>query len=268
MPFAAVNGAEIYYEIAGEGAPLIFIHAGIADSRMWNIQFEAFSKQYRTLRYDMRGYGKSPLVAGQYSRHEDLRALLDELDIQKAVMVGCSQGGATAIDFALTYPKRVQALVGVGAALAGFKQEWPDLPILDAMEEAEEEAAQTGDVSRLCALEVEFWVAGPHRSLDVLSDEVRQLAYDMNRIALKGDFYEEAEVVPLSPPAAERLAELTCPVLLVGGEDDVSMTHERNAYILENAPDAQLITMPGAHLPNMEHPGQFNQILRDFLDSL
>lgn len=268
MSFAAVNGASLYYESTGEGEALVFIHAGIADSRMWNIQYEAFTRTHHAIRYDMRGYGKSPLVPGQYARYEDLHALLDELNIKKAVIVGCSLGGSTAIDFALAYPRRVRAVVGVNTALTGYQQEWEETPLIQAMEEAEEEAEKTGDLSRLCELEVQFWVAGPNRSMSVLSDDVRALAYEMNMIALKGDFYEEAEAVPLSPPAAERLDQLTCPLLLIHGEDDTEMTYNRLAYIQENAPDAQLITMPGAHLPNMEHPAQFNQILRDFLDSL
>lgn len=269
MPIAAVNGAELYYEVAGEGAPLIFLHAGIADSRMWASQLKALSKQYQVIIYDMRGYGQSPIVEGQYARHDDLAALMDHLGIRRAVLVGCSLGGLVAFDFALTHPARVKAIIGVGPGLSGHKFQWPEIPLIDSMEAAEEEAERTGDLSELCALELKLWVIGPDRPFSAVAEDVRRLAFDMNMIALRGDFTEGAEPLPLAPPAVDRLADLKCPVLLVVGADDLSAIHDKVAYIMENAPDAQQVTIAdAAHLPNMEHPQQFNQIVLDFMDTL
>ena len=118
---AEANGATLYYEVAGEGGPLVLVHAGIADGRMWEGQLEPFSRRYRTVRHDMRGFGRSPMVEGAYSHHADLRALLDALEIDRAAFVGCSMGGATVIDFALENPGRVEALVLVGSAVGGFE---------------------------------------------------------------------------------------------------------------------------------------------------
>jgi 3-oxoadipate enol-lactonase len=121
--FAEVNGARLYYEIAGEGEPLVLVHAGIADSRMWDGQLAAFAHRYRVIRYDMRGFSRSGMVEGPYAHHEDLRALLDSLDIEHAFLVGCSIGGGTIIDFALQNPGRGRALVLVGSAVSGFETE-------------------------------------------------------------------------------------------------------------------------------------------------
>src|SRR5215213_7322991 len=117
---AEVNGARIYYEVAGEGEPLVLVHAGIADSRMWEGQFKAFAERYRVIRHDMRGFGRTALVDGAYSHHEDLRTLLDKLKVERAHLVGCSMGGGAVLDFALEYPQRVGNLVLVGSAVGGF----------------------------------------------------------------------------------------------------------------------------------------------------
>src|SRR3712207_7561078 len=104
---------------------------------MWDAQVNAFSGRFRTVRYDMRGFGRSGMVAGPYAHHADLRALLDALGIERAAFVGCSMGGATVIDFALENPGRVGALVLVCSAVGGFEfdeeppQEWEELVAAD-----------------------------------------------------------------------------------------------------------------------------------------
>src|SRR5688500_4113635 len=117
---ADVNGARIYYEVAGEGEPLVLVHAGIADSRMWDGQLTAFADRNRVIRHDMRGFGMSAMVDGPFSHHDDLRGLLDSLDVERAHLVGCSMGGGAVLDFALGYPQRVVNLVLVGSAVGGF----------------------------------------------------------------------------------------------------------------------------------------------------
>jgi pimeloyl-ACP methyl ester carboxylesterase len=121
---AEVNGATIYYEVVGEGEPLVLVHAGIADSRMWEGQLTAFADRYRVLRYDMRGFGRTAMVEGTFSHHEDLRGLLDFLGLDRAHLVGCSMGGGAVLDFALEYPDRVGNLVLVGSAVGGFRPDF------------------------------------------------------------------------------------------------------------------------------------------------
>ncbi len=88
----SVNGATLYYELVDEAEPLVLVHAGIADSSMWDAQIEAFAQHYRVIRYDMRGFGKTAMVEEPYSHHEDLRGLLDSLKAGRAHLVGCSMG--------------------------------------------------------------------------------------------------------------------------------------------------------------------------------
>src|SRR5258706_15712231 len=123
---ARINNAQIYYEVAGEGDPLVMIHAGVADSRQWNNEFTYFAKYFRVLRYDMRGYGKSEPVEGEFSHLQDLAALLDHLDFQQSLaLMGCSMGGRLSIDFALTYPLRSRALIMVDSRPGGLELHVP-----------------------------------------------------------------------------------------------------------------------------------------------
>src|SRR6516225_2922813 len=92
--YAEINGAQLYYEIAGAGQPVVFVHAGIADRRMWNAQFAAFAARYHVLRYDHRGMGESSMPAGPFALREDLYALTRQLDLAPAVLIGCSMGGS------------------------------------------------------------------------------------------------------------------------------------------------------------------------------
>lgn len=121
---AEINGARIHYEVAGEGEPLVLVHAGIADSRMWDDQIGAFAGGYRAIRYDMRGFGQTEMVEGPFSHHEDLRGLLDSLGVGRTHTVGCSMGGGVVLDFALEYPERVGNLILVGSAVGGFNPDF------------------------------------------------------------------------------------------------------------------------------------------------
>src|SRR6185503_9512168 len=122
--FANIDNAKIYYETAGMGIPLVMIHAGVADSRQWNNEFTEFAQSYQVIRYDMRGYGKSEPVDGEFSHMSDLVSLLDALEVHESVvLMGCSMGGGLAMDFALAYPARARALIMVDAGPSGLKLE-------------------------------------------------------------------------------------------------------------------------------------------------
>ena len=107
----------------GKGPAIVFLHAGVADKRMWRDQMAAFGGRHRVVAYDRRGFGESRYEPETFSHMEDLRAVLDGLAIEQACLVGCSQGGRFAVDFALANPKRVSKLVLVAPAIGG---EWSD----------------------------------------------------------------------------------------------------------------------------------------------
>jgi pimeloyl-ACP methyl ester carboxylesterase len=262
MSTAFVNGAEIHYEIQGVGDPLVLVHAGIADRRMWDPQLEAFAERYRVIRYDLRGFGETAPVAGPYSHHDDLRALLDHLGVERASFVGCSMGGGVALDFALENPEATAALVLVCSAVGGFE---PDLePPREWDELVEADAA--GDLERVSELEVRIWVDGPRRDPEAVDPAVRDLVREMNGIALRNEAAGLGEEVPLDPPAAERLHEVRCPTLVVVGELDQPFAALRADLLTVGVPGARKVTMRGtAHLPNMERSGEFNSLVLEFL---
>ena len=115
-----INAARIHYEREGAGFPVIFLHAGVADSRMWEAQAGAFTQQFEVVRPDLRGFGQSELPPIPWSPVQDLLGLIDELGLKPAHLIGCSLGGSVAIDFALDHPDRISKLVLVGSAIGGF----------------------------------------------------------------------------------------------------------------------------------------------------
>jgi 3-oxoadipate enol-lactonase len=228
---------------------------------MWQTQVEPFASDFQVVRYDMRGFGQSPVAAGRYAHYQDLAELLDHLGIEKAILVGCSKGGAVAIDFALAYPERVKALVLVGAAVHGLRFETNPLPQESALEAAEE----AGDWPLVSELEVQMWIDGG-RKPEQVDPAVRQLVYDMNLIALQNDALGTGEEAKLEPAAAHRLAEIAAPTLLLIGDLDVPASFRRYEWLSHHIPHARRAIISGAaHLPNMEKPAEFNQLVLDFL---
>src|SRR5207237_4537614 len=106
-------------EVVGEGPPVVLVHAGICDSRMWDPQWESFRRAHRVVRYDLRGFGRSPLVPGRYSPPGELIAPLDELALGPAALVGASMGGGISLQVAVARPDLVSALVLVGSGVRG-----------------------------------------------------------------------------------------------------------------------------------------------------
>jgi pimeloyl-ACP methyl ester carboxylesterase len=181
--FADINGAKLYYEAAGEGHPLLLLHAGVADCRMWDDQFERFARRYRVIRYDMRGFGKSMMPACEFSGHEDLAGLMDWLDIDRAYLVGLSFGGYIAIDFALVYPERVSALVlgapDVGGLSAVGKEVYVPSDELKRYWAKESDALERDDLKAATEANLRMWVDGPNRTPDQVDPAVRKRVYEI-----------------------------------------------------------------------------------------
>src|SRR5262249_25121003 len=245
-------------DVKGKGLPLVLIHAGIADSRMWDDQVTAFAVGYQVIRYDVRGAGKSDNPDGAFAYHEDLRSLLDYLRIEKAYLVGVSMGGTTALDFALTYPARVGALITVGSTPSGYQYDVSALSgeLLRRLTDlyTEMQVAETAhDMPRLEELELQMWVDGPYRKPSQVDPRVRSSVREMNQRALELR-NEKAVSVRLDPPAVSRLAEISTPTLVLAGSLDVPniLAADILAADIKNAEKA---IVPGAaHVPNMERP--------------
>lgn len=263
--FAKIGNANLYYEIAGEGKPLVFLHAGIADSRQWDNEFENFSQDYRVLPYDLRGHGKSVPVEGEFSHLGDLLEILNNQSLAEPItLIGCSMGGTLAMEFALEHPDRMNTLVMVGSGPSGLQLDVPDHP---KMAEAEE-AYENGDLDRLAELEAQIWFDGMGRTSGEVNSEMRALALEMNRLALANEALALGKRLPdTDPPAAGRLAELKIPILIVVGENDIPYLQAAADYMTENLPSSRKIVLKdAAHLANMDQPAEFQIALRTFLE--
>ena len=265
--FAAINNALVYYEIAGEGTPFVMIHAGVADSRQWSNEFASFAERFRVLRYDMRGYGKSEPVDGEFSHLQDLTGLLDHLHIdQPLIVMGCSMGGGLAMNLALTQPSKVSALIMVDAGPPGLEL---DTPTPAGFAEAEK-AFSVGDLDLVAEIETQIWFDGMGRTPAQVNQAMRKLVYEMNRIALSHEAKRLGKRLPdTQVPAAERLNELRIPVLVIVGAHDTPYTLAAADYMVEKLPTARKVTIDdSAHLPNLDHPEEFQGILTTFLSGL
>ena len=264
---APINGALIYYEVAGEGDPFVMIHAGVADSRQWNNEFEHFVDRYRVLRYDMRGYGKSQPVPGEYSHLRDLTALLKYLGVEEPVVaMGCSMGGGLAMNLALARPSLVRALIMVDSGPPGLELDVPDPP----QAEAAEAAWKAGDLDRVAELETQIWFDGMGRTPDRVDQAMRRLVYEMDRTALANEVQGLGKRLPDSEvPAVQRLAELKIPVLVVIGAHDTPYMQAAADYMVDRISLARKVTIAdAAHLPNLDHPDEFQRVVTGFLDLL
>lgn len=264
--FADVNGARLYYETAGAGHPLIMIHAGIANLHYWDDQWGPFSRAYRVVRYDIRGYGKSVAPPGRFNVRDDLLGLMRHLEIDHAYLMGASLGGGLVIDFALEHPAMVEALIPVVTGLSGGPPPSEDeLRQWREIEGARDAARQAGDLDLIDEITARIWVDGPLRTPDRVDPAVRARVLQMLRDNRDAES-EEATPVRLDPPAAGRLAEIHVPTLVVAGDADVPQIMANTDTIVAGIAGARKVVMHGvAHGPNMERPDVFNRIVLDFL---
>jgi pimeloyl-ACP methyl ester carboxylesterase len=264
--YAESGGGRLYYEILGEGPDLVLLHAGIADCRMWDDQVETFADRFRVIRYDMRGFGESKTMTVPFSHRADLGNLLRHLHVERAHLLGASQGGGLALDFALDRPEAVVSLVLVAPALSGFVYEGqPPAKMMELFA-----ARQAGDLERAVELQVELWVDGPGRAGGKADERVRERVRVMGRQALAHQAVLIKETgflvdTPLDPPAAGRLGEIAAPVFVVYGDGDDETIGEIADRLTGGIKRARQAIIPGtAHFPNMEKPGIFNRIVSDF----
>ena len=264
--FADINGTRIFYEVAGNGRPFVMIHAGVADSRQWNNEFAHFADTCRVLRYDLRGYGRSPPAPGEFRHIADLEALSGHLAIDSpAILMGCSMGGTLAMDFALAHPSHVSALIVVGSGPSGLKL---DVPQPEKFAEVER-AFEAGDMGRVAELEVQIWFDGIGREPGQVDQAMRRLALDMNRIALTNESKNMGKRLPDAvTPAAERLNRLDLPVLVVVGRHDIPYILAAADYMEAQIPGAQKVEIEdAAHLANMDQPAIFRRAVESFLNT-
>jgi 3-oxoadipate enol-lactonase len=259
--FLNINNAQIYYEDFGKGDCIILIHGFATDTRIWDMQFSVFAQQFRVVRYDLRGFGKSDLPDGQYSTLDDLRVMMDQLDIEKACVIGTSLGGSLAVEFALTCPDRTTGLVLAGSTLRGY-------PYSD---DYVKEFLYYRKIARREGIAVAQAESRSNPLLQSLVDKppVFESVKTMIRDYSGYHWVTHDPHRVFHPPAIKRLSEITCPVQIIVGQHDIPDTQGVADRLIREIGHAQSTVLPNVgHIVNMEAPEQFNRIVLDFLSTL
>ncbi|OLS28063.1 MAG: 2-hydroxy-6-oxo-6-phenylhexa-2,4-dienoate hydrolase [Candidatus Heimdallarchaeota archaeon LC_3] len=258
--YLEVNRTRFYYELSGSGETITFIHGFSFDTRSWDDQFHHFVKNYQVLRYDMRGFGKSsPPDKKEYSHDEDLKLILDSLDISKTHVIGHSLGGFVAINFALNFPEYTRSLIGVDPALGGY--EWSP-EIVDWMNKV----WTMGKNSDLQEVK-EAWRNFP--SVKPLINNTRSGEYVKKMINdYSGwDWFNEDPHRVSEKQAIERLSEINISTLITLGELNPKDYYNIVYIMVKNIPNAKKAIIKGTnHYPQMENADQFNKEVENFLN--
>lgn len=246
----AVDGGEVWADDSGgELPPLVLLHPGVGDSRIWEPLMPALTSEYRVYRYDARGYGRSPAPTAKFTLLGDLIAVLDHFGLGPVPIVGCSQGGGSALGLAIAQPYRVSALVLLCPGIPGFER-----PVDPAVDAAFEEAVPNGADAVAEVIRRLWGAAGP-------TPEVIEQSRSAARAWIDGgDFGED------DPPIFDRLEELAVPASLMVGDLDRPWLIDSNLQAAARIPGCALIEVPGLdHFPPLRVPDLVRKQIRDTL---
>ena len=262
--YAEVDDGRLYYETSGKGPALVLIHAGFLDSRMWDTQFQLFSENNRVIRYDVRGFGKSDIARTKFSDYKDLRGILDHLGAKTASLVGVSNGGRIASDFAVEYPSMVDCLVLVSPGMSGYKPAGPEEEKLweefDKQMKPQEAADREGRAADAVEMDVNAWASAQTR---VNRERITQVAMDNFHVHVENPWKLQ---VPPEPRTFQRLSQIRTPTLLIIGDRDVPAQILMVDNIHSHIPGSKKVLIPGAdHIVNMSKPDEFNRTVFQFL---
>jgi 3-oxoadipate enol-lactonase len=241
---------DLWYEDSGSGIPVVLLHQGVVDSRIWDPFLPLVCDRLRTIRYDQRGFGRSPMWDGPYSPIEDLVSVLDTVGVDRAALVATSRGGAIAVATTLERRERVSALVLVGSAVTGHPLEIEGTPEQEARWER---AEADGDVIQLAELDMEIWAPMG------VDDELRAM------------FVENAEASNAADPAVEEpsvgcLGTIAVPTLVVTAGRDVPALDEVGDLLAREIPDARRAVIEEAdHMVQWRAPEELAHLVLDFL---
>ncbi|WP_428247794.1 alpha/beta fold hydrolase [Ferrovibrio sp.] len=260
------GGARLAATSTGSGRPVVFLHAAVCDSRMWQAQLDAVGRSTQAIAYDRRGFGETWAEPEDHSAVADLLRVIDTLaGSEPAILVACSQGGRIALDAAISHPERIRGLFLISPSLIGAPEP-QHAPEIAALLARQKQLETTGDANALNQLKARLWLDGPLQPEGRVAGAARDLFLDMNCIALR------------SPPVGAntdavanylRLGEISAPARIVCGEHDFPHIQERCRHMAQVIPRASFQPLANAaHLPSLEQPAAVNALLLPFLESL
>ena len=256
-----VNGASLYYEVMGKGAPIVLISGGgTLDRRVWDEQFETFSKSYKVIRYDIRGIGKSSRPQKPFSHSQDLYALLKFLKIKKAHIAGLSFSGAIAIDFALEHPEMVDSLILAATGPSTDSKSKANLEGLQALSAMVKKEGLARTIQFI--VDLPFFISQQNTAA---REKIRQIYLD-NRDLFESGFPLVMLWQPTAPPAGERLSEIRARALILVAENDHPSYRAITDKLRAGISGAKQVVIAGAaHLIPLDKPKEFNQAVLEFL---
>jgi pimeloyl-ACP methyl ester carboxylesterase len=245
--------------------PVVLIHAGVADRRMWDPIWPAITGERDVVRVDLRGFGDSAeRPAGPVSEANDVLGALADIGVGRSHLVGASFGAGMAVEAALTRPSSVASLLLAAPGGSLFAEVTPDLRTFF---DAERAALDRGDLDAAVEANLSCWVEGPRRSAGQVDPAVRELVARMQRRAFEvmAD-WDDVEEEELEPPALDRLGEIAIPVLVLVGGLDLDAVQSAAALVVAGAADARRVDWADVgHLPSLERPADFLNLLREWI---
>ena len=259
-----VDGGKIYYEAAGAGEYIVLLHDGTVHNEVWDGQFSVLSKEYRVVRYDRRGYGKSSAPKAAFSNIEDLNQLFLQLKIDKAIVFGMSAGGGLAIDFTLKYPEKITALVLVGAVVSGYGYSNHFITRGGHFNYADyDPSSDPKKFIHYFGIEDPYTIYSENKKakekyIKLLEANPQNVNFDQQRFSK-----------PPERSAARFLSEIKVPTLILVGEYDIPDVHAHSGVIELGIPDSKRVIISNAgHLIPLEQPDAFNAVALSFLYNL
>jgi 3-oxoadipate enol-lactonase len=256
--FLEVDGTKLYYEECGSAPQaVVLVHDGVLHSAAWDDVWPDFCRHFHAIRYDRRGYGRSPLATHGHYATDDLAAILRHLKISRAAIVGSSHGGKISINFTLDHPEIVQQLVLVGAVVGGMPYSKHFLERGDTLGKPLEK----GDIKgAIAAASSDKYLIAPgndaarKRMADILSANPQDLTHPELELPVK--------------PALPRLGEIRVPTLLLVGDADIPDVHAHAGAIEAGVSRSRLVVISDVgHLMYLERPAEFSRIVIEFLEN-
>jgi 3-oxoadipate enol-lactonase len=247
------GGGKLWVETCGSGPrTLVLLHDGVLHSATWDDVWPALCKSYRVVRYDRRGYGRSPEAKAAYSAVDDLQAVMTAEGIGHAVIVGASAGGGLAIDFTLAHPDEVERLVAVGPSVSGLVYSKHFKDGIAAINKRFGAGDPKGGLKSSWAL-----ARGDDANVDRLLKLLMASPQDLN--------HRDPATPP--PPAAPRLGQIKVPTLVLVGEDDIADNQAQAGVVEYAVPGAKRVVIRNAgHMLYMEQPAEFTDLVSRFAD--